>query len=1180
MIEDNNREDCRISPFPELPDGILEAYKNNELVIFVGAGVSRIAGCLGWDEMANKLIKNVCLPKTENLIIRSEINSLEKITIAKSYAEKDKELEKKFWDVFKKAITPKDGNEDIYDLIASLDVLYITTNCDGLLAEKFPGSNTTDCRLYSNIICRDEPYVFCIHGNFGKGTDSEKEGLIFTTDKYLLAYGRDSDLPVTLRQVMKENTVLFIGYGLREFEILSAVFDETDKNNIKHFVLSGFFEYEQDLCVALSEYYKKIGIKLLPFSKDKNGHRQLYDVLVSWRDKLIDKTYYNCVSIKRIDNALVKYNNKNQQMVLRKIKNHPSSDIYISAMIDELPYHSCCFDWICFLIEEKIVLYTDFPMPVKENELYKYNTWGFLDCLCHCLSNFEPIYEQKMIIEKFLNDCIIYIVKNEIAFINDFSTSRIAECCFMLRMKITARGYKYKFFQLWIKNSRFCFHILNNNIESLMLWSDNTIINFLSLFFSNEVDDNENNNIYYFVKLARIISERYDKRIIFEVLCNCIKFLLKEEGKIFFYYSSFDSRIKNYSSDYFSQIVKVIKIFLLKLDDIYIDKIFDDLCDHKKTLYLYQTIFYLAKHVDFDVISKINENPLDIEGTYIDFDLWLEDVVNKETLLYSSIKKVKNYILNSNYGYDLNYQNNTRNEVFVKRKINLNKLCLLKRLVSLDSSCSENINQLQKEDKLEINKCNKNSNIRSYKSIAKDKIEYFELDNKTDEEIFRYIIKISSRKNSIRKEYSVRDIFYSLTSSQIAGVYEIAYQKYEEYSSEFLICIELLNDNIILKKISTEYLSEFSDKIYDLICNKLDMSIKKRMVNCYIDLLYNLRERNFSKDVLLQKIFTINTGLIFNYEENKIVDDDILINLINISESKLAMLSVELMITRTKEKELKISFKNWIEKILINKYKWFILALGYECQNLLYIDRNWTNEKVIPVFRKSKINFEIALCMTIGSRTIIKEIVSFVSDKKIINKICNNKGIEYENKRKGLYYSYLVSSYFFKSINKDVFLYFISLLDERGLDITFRYVILLSNEKKTFLYDICSSFLSNFINDKNAVAFAKNFSHILDMVEDDWKWLYKISKFISSNNNIWSNICDCIMNTREFSKSKYVGLTIEVLFTNKNYPDCYFLDKIIDCLRKNRADKLVIQIAKLAVDNNILPNKYSKYVVQ
>src|SRR6185437_9441267 len=38
---------------PEPPEGLREAALRGNLVLFIGAGASRVAGCPGWDEFAN-----------------------------------------------------------------------------------------------------------------------------------------------------------------------------------------------------------------------------------------------------------------------------------------------------------------------------------------------------------------------------------------------------------------------------------------------------------------------------------------------------------------------------------------------------------------------------------------------------------------------------------------------------------------------------------------------------------------------------------------------------------------------------------------------------------------------------------------------------------------------------------------------------------------------------------------------------------------------------------------------------------------------------------------------------------------------------------------------------------------------------------------------------------------------
>lgn len=114
-----------LTGLPELPQAVLDAYKERKLVVFVGAGISRLMGCRGWEDMANDLVKAVCSSGTADQIINSKLDSKAKITIAKRYAEKG-HREKEFWAVFKKAIKPprrKSEKEDIYDTIAKLNII-------------------------------------------------------------------------------------------------------------------------------------------------------------------------------------------------------------------------------------------------------------------------------------------------------------------------------------------------------------------------------------------------------------------------------------------------------------------------------------------------------------------------------------------------------------------------------------------------------------------------------------------------------------------------------------------------------------------------------------------------------------------------------------------------------------------------------------------------------------------------------------------------------------------------------------------------------------------------------------------------------------------------------------------------------------------------------------------------
>jgi hypothetical protein len=48
-----------IPDIPPVPKAILEASSQGKLIVFVGAGVSRIIGCPSWQEFANEYLKDL-----------------------------------------------------------------------------------------------------------------------------------------------------------------------------------------------------------------------------------------------------------------------------------------------------------------------------------------------------------------------------------------------------------------------------------------------------------------------------------------------------------------------------------------------------------------------------------------------------------------------------------------------------------------------------------------------------------------------------------------------------------------------------------------------------------------------------------------------------------------------------------------------------------------------------------------------------------------------------------------------------------------------------------------------------------------------------------------------------------------------------------------------------------------
>ncbi|MCI0448257.1 MAG: hypothetical protein L0Y79_00540 [Chlorobi bacterium] len=118
---------------------LLEAIKNDRLIIFLGAGVSMLAGCESWDGLAINIIKkfptDIYSFQEKEILKKIAYNDpKECITICYSKVKNEKSLlQKYFYNPIIDSITPqnRDKFSEIHDRIFNLNArAYVTTNID------------------------------------------------------------------------------------------------------------------------------------------------------------------------------------------------------------------------------------------------------------------------------------------------------------------------------------------------------------------------------------------------------------------------------------------------------------------------------------------------------------------------------------------------------------------------------------------------------------------------------------------------------------------------------------------------------------------------------------------------------------------------------------------------------------------------------------------------------------------------------------------------------------------------------------------------------------------------------------------------------------------------------------------------------------------------------------------
>ncbi|TKB68425.1 MAG: hypothetical protein E8D47_02955 [Nitrospira sp.] len=302
-----------ILPIPRIPDGLREASQRGTLIPFVGAGASRIAGCPGWSEFADGAL--LCLVEAgkfshKQLAQVRHLNPRVKLSIALG-------LEKQYATQinFRKLLHPS-GQKDnakgkrLFGSLCSLGKTFVTTNYDEWLDEEIelptvavdatPDSTTPATATPRRIVHKvhdltpanlNQPNtVIHLHGSL-----VEPVGMILTTQHYVGHYANDrvsgsadkeNRVLTFLEYLFKQKTVLFIGYGLEELEILEYVILKarhpygTGPYEAKHYLLQGFYSHEHELMRSLTRYYlEECGIQLIPFLRDHKDWDQILEVL-------------------------------------------------------------------------------------------------------------------------------------------------------------------------------------------------------------------------------------------------------------------------------------------------------------------------------------------------------------------------------------------------------------------------------------------------------------------------------------------------------------------------------------------------------------------------------------------------------------------------------------------------------------------------------------------------------------------------------------------------------------------------------------------------------------------------------------------------------------------------------------------------------------------------------------
>ncbi len=282
---------------PEMPESFPDSVLTKEMIIFVGAGVSKLCEFPLWNDLANDLVEHFRKEKffdysLENAIRKGNYSPIQKITILSNKVGKNGNTDlvsEKICECLKYENCNDEKAKRIASLLFSFNSTIVTTNADQILERNDINNTYNTYNSVEELPSGDIPRQSIIHLH---GSIAQKETLVFTERQYAIKYYPDKEIGKVLNKILKDNrTILFVGYSLSEFELLKYLIDpDKEKKNKRLFKLEAYYKNEKDTRLKLDEaYYDELGIKLLPYFIDKKGYEALFDVLEDWVNRINDQ---------------------------------------------------------------------------------------------------------------------------------------------------------------------------------------------------------------------------------------------------------------------------------------------------------------------------------------------------------------------------------------------------------------------------------------------------------------------------------------------------------------------------------------------------------------------------------------------------------------------------------------------------------------------------------------------------------------------------------------------------------------------------------------------------------------------------------------------------------------------------------------------------------------------------
>ena len=350
--QDSNIGDSKFPEVPEIPKEIIDAQNSGKLVVFIGAGLSALFGLPNWKKMALEILEK--MHKDQRLITYSGKKQLEGeaddprklLSIICGLCNNEEYFKNLIKETLNKKQTPDDKLEVMINVLNRWDAPIVTTNYDTILENRMENRDVySSCKEIKPGQVFKNTYILHLHGSV-----KEPETMIVTVPEYHKLYHDKRDeyhAQGVLDVLFHENTVLFIGYGLSDYEVL----EYTQKHIDSHYALMPYTRMDEPIIAPLKTYYKSIGVEILPYFIDNDGYSTVVDVIKEWDAKLQSLSTLPTDIHERID--LIISSEPNDQLVRTLLIQLNDDNEIIIYLFRNIGNTSFKHEWIKILCEKK-----------------------------------------------------------------------------------------------------------------------------------------------------------------------------------------------------------------------------------------------------------------------------------------------------------------------------------------------------------------------------------------------------------------------------------------------------------------------------------------------------------------------------------------------------------------------------------------------------------------------------------------------------------------------------------------------------------------------------------------------------------------------------------------------------------------------------------------------------------